>query len=54
MIIQIEEDAEDLIATMFTFFMSTGQTIEQVPEDDLVKLFHLLQREIVRRNGILH
>ena len=54
MIIQIEEDAEDLIATMFTFFMSTGQTIEQVPEDDLVKLFHLLQREIIRRNGILH
>jgi hypothetical protein len=54
MIVQIEEDAEDLIATMFTFFMSTGQTIEQVPEDDLVKLFHLLQREIVRRNGILH
>ena len=54
MIVQIEEDAEDLIPTMFTFFMSTGQTIEQVPEDDLVKLFHLLQREIVRRNGILH
>ena len=54
MIVQIEEDAEDLIAAMFTFIMPTGQTIEQVPEDDLVKLFHLLQREIIRRNGILH
>tara|TARA_R100000482_G_scaffold103089_1_gene45979 strand:- start:4 stop:168 length:165 start_codon:yes stop_codon:yes gene_type:complete len=54
MIIQIEEEVEDLISAMFTFFVSTGQTIEQVPEDDLVKLFHLLQREIIRRNGTLH
>ena len=54
MIVQIEEEIEDLISAMFTFFVSTGSGIEKVPEDDLLKLFHLLQREIIRRNGTLH
>ena len=54
MILYIEEEAEDLISAMFTFFISTGSGIEDVPEDDLFKLFHVLQQEIVRRNGTLH
>ena len=54
MMLDIEEEAEDIIASMFTFFMSTGASLQQVPDDEVVKLFNLLQREIVRRNGTLH
>jgi hypothetical protein len=52
--IDIEEEAEDVIASMFTFFMSTGAGIAQVPDDELMKLFNLLQLEIIKRNGALH
>ena len=54
MMLDIEEEAEDIIASMFTFFMSTGEGVEKVPDEELVKLLNLLQREIIRRNGTLH
>jgi len=54
MTLEIDDDVESIVASMFTFFMSTGEGVEKVPDEELVKLLNLLQREIIRRNGTLH